>query len=67
MTGDGGKWVCGVERLLAKPDCVIYSFGVEQASSFEAALLRRSSGCRLFAFDSSVVQVSVAYLSGIAS
>jgi hypothetical protein len=25
--GDGGKWVCGLERLIRKPKCVIYSIG----------------------------------------
>lgn len=25
--GDGGQWVCGIERIADKPDCVIYSFG----------------------------------------
>ena len=25
--GDGGKWVCGLSRIVEKPDCVIYSFG----------------------------------------
>ena len=25
--GDSGKWVCGVETLLQKKPCVVYSFG----------------------------------------
>lgn len=25
--GDGGKWVCGMERIEEKRDCVIYSVG----------------------------------------
>ena len=25
--GDGGKWVCGLERIQNKKQCVIYSFG----------------------------------------
>lgn len=25
--GDGGKWVCGLERVVPKKDCVMYSFG----------------------------------------
>jgi hypothetical protein len=25
--GDGGKWVCGLERLEDKKDCIIYSVG----------------------------------------
>lgn len=47
VIGDGGKWVCGAERLVQVPNCVIYSFGVEQQSSFEAAFLRRMSSPHL--------------------
>jgi hypothetical protein len=25
--GDNGKWVCGVDSLLQKRPCVVYSFG----------------------------------------
>jgi Methyltransferase domain len=25
--GDGGKWVCGVERVAKQEKCVAYSFG----------------------------------------
>jgi hypothetical protein len=25
--GDGGKWVCGFERVVNQPNCVVYSFG----------------------------------------
>lgn len=25
--GDGGKWVCGIERVARQPECVVYSFG----------------------------------------
>jgi hypothetical protein len=35
--GDGGKWVCGMERIEKKRDCVIYSVGTP---SFGAALLK---------------------------
>ena len=44
--GEGGKWICGVDRLAqlggtpegkqAKRGCVVYSFGVNGDSSFEA-------------------------------
>ena len=27
MMGDGGKWVCGLEHIQKKKNCVIYSFG----------------------------------------
>lgn len=35
--GDGGKWVCGMSRFVDFPrdrECVIYSFGVRDESSF---------------------------------
>jgi len=52
--GDGGKWVCGLERLQHKPECVIYSFGINGESSFEAELLRRAPGCQVWGYDFSV-------------
>ena len=30
--GDGGKWVCGLERIVAKKECLIYSFGMDFVS-----------------------------------
>ena len=30
MLGDGGKWVCGMERIAKQPECVIYSFGASE-------------------------------------
>lgn len=35
--GDGGKWVCGMSRYVNFPadrQCIIYSFGVRDESSF---------------------------------
>jgi len=52
--GDGGKWVCGISRLATKPDCVIYSFGINDESSFEASLLSRTHGCQVWGYDFSV-------------
>ncbi|KAI0944248.1 hypothetical protein AcW1_002003 [Taiwanofungus camphoratus] len=49
--GDGGKWVCGLERLAEKPDCVIYSFGLDWDSSFEAELLARTRHCEVWGYD----------------
>jgi hypothetical protein len=37
--GDGGKWVCGVDRVAKQDKCVIYSFGL---SSF---LIVSSTAC----------------------
>lgn len=56
---DGGKWVCGVS-VLERPSskkCVIYSLGVFDDSSFEAAMLERTN-CEIWAFDASVNNVA---------
>lgn len=55
--GPSIEFVCGAERLVQVPNCVIYSFGVEQQSSFEAALLKRSPHCKIWAYDFSVTSV----------
>ncbi|KAJ7472759.1 methyltransferase domain-containing protein [Mycena latifolia] len=51
---DGGKWVCGLERVLHnRPNCVVYSLGYQTPSysSFEQEMLERSPGCRVYGFD----------------
>ncbi|KAH7338569.1 methyltransferase domain-containing protein [Rhizoctonia solani] len=53
VMGDGGKWVCGLSRLIEKPKCVVYSAGISTDSSFEAAILRRTH-CEVLGFDYSV-------------
>ncbi|KAI9455892.1 methyltransferase domain-containing protein [Russula earlei] len=52
--GDGGKWVCGMDRLAKQDKCVIYSFGVNDESSFESSLLKRAPGCEVWGYDYSV-------------
>ncbi|KAH9988439.1 methyltransferase domain-containing protein [Russula compacta] len=52
--GDGGKWLCGVERLSTQRKCVIYSFGINGESSFEAALMERAPGCEVWGYDFTV-------------
>ncbi|KAI0697284.1 methyltransferase domain-containing protein [Cytidiella melzeri] len=53
--GDGGKWLCGVERLAAQTTpCNVYSFGVNNDSSFEAAFLHRAPNCQIWGYDFSV-------------
>ncbi|KAK1593753.1 methyltransferase domain-containing protein [Colletotrichum navitas] len=55
--GDGGKWVCGMSRYVNYPknrECIIYSFGVRDESSFEQEMLERT-GCIIWAYDFSVV------------
>ncbi|KAH9972478.1 methyltransferase domain-containing protein [Lactifluus volemus] len=54
--GDGGKWVCGVERVAKQEKCVIYSFGINGESSFEADLLTRAPGCEVWGYDFSVTR-----------
>jgi len=52
--GDGGKWICGVERLAKQKKCVVYSFGINGESSFEAGLLERALGCEVWGYDFTV-------------
>ncbi|KZV69283.1 hypothetical protein PENSPDRAFT_543889, partial [Peniophora sp. CONT] len=52
--GDGGKWICGMEEVAAKPSCVVYSFGVNHDSSFEAAILEKAPNCEIWGYDFSV-------------
>jgi len=52
--GDGGKWVCGISRVAEKPDCVVYSFGINGESSFEAEILANTNHCRIWGYDFSV-------------
>ncbi|KAK1221833.1 hypothetical protein PQX77_015332 [Marasmius sp. AFHP31] len=52
--GDGGKWVCGITRLETKRDCVVYSFGINYESSFEAEILRNTEHCQIWGYDFSV-------------
>ncbi|KAJ7260905.1 methyltransferase domain-containing protein [Mycena haematopus] len=54
--GDGGKFVCGFERAVAQPECVVYSMGVERQSTFEQAVLHQSDNCQVYGFDYSVSQ-----------
>ncbi|TFY70718.1 hypothetical protein EVG20_g2297 [Dentipellis fragilis] len=49
--GDGGKWLCGIDRLQEKPDCIIYSVGSAASASFEAELLARTRHCQVWAYD----------------
>ncbi|CAG8972101.1 hypothetical protein HYALB_00011233 [Hymenoscyphus albidus] len=65
--GDGGKWVCGMSLYenrpappvskagkRTKPGTVIYSFGVNGDSSFEAEMLARVPSAEIFAYDYTV-------------
>ncbi|KIJ98366.1 hypothetical protein K443DRAFT_104106 [Laccaria amethystina LaAM-08-1] len=52
--GDGGKWVCGISRVQEKPDCIVYSFGINYESSFEAEILENTKHCEIWGYDFSV-------------
>jgi len=52
--GDGGKWVCGISRVETKPDCIVYSFGINLESSFEAEVLANTENCQIWGYDFSV-------------
>jgi len=52
--GDGGKWVCGLSRVAQKPDCIVYSFGINYESSFENEILSNTEHCEVWGYDFSV-------------
>ncbi|KAI9437664.1 hypothetical protein H4582DRAFT_292822 [Lactarius indigo] len=49
-----GTWVCGLDRVAKQDKCVIYSFGINDESSFESTLLKRAPGCEVWGYDYSV-------------
>ncbi|KAF7341171.1 Methyltranfer-dom domain-containing protein [Mycena venus] len=56
---EGGKWVCGVERILhSRPNCIIYSLNDQSPSysTFEENILQRSPGCQIHAFDANATR-----------
>ncbi|KAH8831857.1 methyltransferase domain-containing protein [Flagelloscypha sp. PMI_526] len=52
--GDGGKWVCGLPLVKNKQDCVVYSFGINHESSFEAEILKSTRHCEIWGYDYTV-------------
>jgi len=52
--GDGGKWVCGLDVLAKQKECVIYSFGINNESSFEAVVMSEAPNCQVWGYDFSV-------------
>ncbi|KAF7291572.1 Methyltranfer-dom domain-containing protein [Mycena chlorophos] len=44
----------GLSRVETKPDCVVYSFGINYESSFEADLLASTDHCQIWGYDFSV-------------
>ncbi|KAL3423526.1 hypothetical protein PVAG01_05273 [Phlyctema vagabunda] len=55
--GDGGKWVCGMSRYEKNTEtpCILYSFGIQNESSFEQEMLERTN-CEIFGYDFSVAE-----------
>ena len=55
--GDGGKWVCDPHKLQQQPDCLVYSFGSNNAFDFEEAI-HKSIGahCEIHTFDHTIGQ-----------
>lgn len=46
--------MCGLSRVAQKPDCVVYSFGINLESSFEAEILDGTAHCEVWGYDFSV-------------
>jgi hypothetical protein len=54
VLAEGGKWLCGLERVLHnRPNCLVYSLNhqAKPYSSFEVDMLERSPGCQIHVFD----------------
>ena len=62
---DGGKWVCGVDTLLQRSGCVVYSIGSAGKTSFEEAVLRHTA-CTVRAFDPTLDAATTAKVTTIA-
>ena len=45
--GDGGKWVCGADRIAKQDKCVIYSFGLPPLCLFPVASIPLLALCNL--------------------
>ena len=64
--GDGGKWVCGVETLLHRPGCVVYSFGSNGETEFEEAVLA-TTNCQVHVFDPTLGPEALSKLKALPS
>jgi hypothetical protein len=62
--GDGGKWLCGVDDLLQRPGCVVYSFGSNGDTSFEEAILERTA-CSVWTFDPTLSEEATAKVAAV--
>jgi Methyltransferase domain len=48
---DGGKWICGLERLAQQSACIVYSIGSKGQYDFENAVAAMAPNCKIFTFD----------------
>ena len=56
--GEGGKWMCNIEALKEKKDCLIYSVGSENDFAWEEEVKRRAPNCEIHVFDHTVANAS---------
>ena len=56
--GEGGKWMCNIEALKEKKDCLIYSVGSENDFTWEEEVKRRAPNCEIHTFDHTVANAS---------
>jgi len=52
--GEGGKWMCDLDALRDKKDCLIYSIGSNNDFSWESAVKARVPNCEIHVFDHTV-------------
>lgn len=62
-TGDGGKWLCGVEEVLNAGSCSIFSLGSNGDFSFEE-LMTQVTACHVYTFDCTTVSPAEVGSSG---
>ncbi|KAJ7067266.1 methyltransferase domain-containing protein [Mycena amicta] len=61
---EGGKWLCGLERVLnSRRKPIVYSLNhqVPAYSSFEQHMLQRSSGCQVYGFDANASTIAATH------
>jgi len=56
--GEGGKWMCNIEALKEKKDCLIYSVGSSNDFTWEEEVKRRAPNCEIHTFDHTVANAS---------
>ncbi|CAL6326074.1 unnamed protein product [Bathycoccus prasinos] len=56
--GEGGKWMCNIDALRDKKDCLIYSIGSNNDFSWEEGVKARAPNCVIHVFDHTVVNAS---------